>query len=214
MSDSINKKKFLKDLNDFKNLPEDKKEKVFNLAWESKNFEIELYWKRAGYFWAFQTIILAGLFAVVSSKDLGEDKNHYIHYTTCLGFITALGWLLINKGSKVWQRHWEKVVDILEDYVIGKLYKTNTNQKTFSVSKINELISQFFMLLWLYLFLKSNFYDNVNYSQSLNKMTCDWNIIFPDLIVIFIVWQMYFGKGRGRFGEREIKFYRRKIKAD
>ncbi|WP_347069853.1 hypothetical protein [Flavobacterium sp. WV_118_3] len=214
MSKVISKKKFLKGLNDFKNLPKHKKEKVFNLAWESKNFEIELYWKRAGYFWAFQTIVLAGLFAVASNKDLVQDKNHYTHYIICLGFITALGWLLINKGSKVWQRHWEKVVDILEDYVIGKLYKTNTSQKTFSVSKINELISQFFMLIWLYLLLKSNFYDNIDYSLRLNEMIFDWNIILPDAIVIYIVYQMYFGKGRGRFGEREIKFYRRKIKTN
>lgn len=212
MSDLINKKKFLKGLKDFKNLSEEKKEKVFHLAWEAKNFEIDLYWKRAGYFWAFQTIILAGLFAVASSKDFGDEKRYYSHYTTCLGFITALGWFLINKGSKVWQRHWEKIVDVLEDYVIGKLYKTNTSDKTFSVSKINELISQFFMLLWLYLLLKSNFYDNIDYSNGLKNISFNWKIIFPDLIVIYIVWQMFFGKGRGRFGEREIKFYRRKIK--
>lgn len=211
MSELITKKKFLKDLKDFKKLSKKDREKVFNLAWEAKNFEIDLYWKRAGYFWAFQAIVLAGLFAVASSDKLGLEKPYYLHYTICLGFVTGLGWFLINKGSKVWQRHWEKVVDVLEDYVLGKLYKTNTSEETFSVSKINELISQFFMLLWLLLIVKSNFFDNNLILYTKNCLQIDWNILASDLIVIYITWQMYFGKGRGRFGNRNIQFYRRKI---
>lgn len=211
MSKLINKKKFLKDLKNFKKLSYKKKERVFKLAWETKNFEIDLYWKRAGYFWAFQAIVLAGLFAVASSDELEFEKPYYLHYTVCLGFITGLGWFLINKGSKVWQRHWEKVIDVLEDYVIGKLYKTNTSQITFSVSKINELISQFFMLLWLLLLIKSNFFDNSLIQYSNNCLNIDWKLLIPDIIVIYISYQMYFGKGRGRFGERKIQFYRRKI---
>jgi len=210
MSKPISKEDFLVDLKDFKKLKRKRKLEVFNLAWETKNFEIELYWKRAGYFWAFQAILLAGLFAVTSVEIL-DEKKYYSHYVICLGFITALGWFLINKGSKTWQRHWEKVIDVLEDYVIGKLYKTNTSIKTFSVSKINELISQFFMLLWLFLLIKSNFIDNTLMHYDKNILCIEWKLIITNLIVIYIVYQMYFGKGRGRFGERTIQFYRRNI---
>lgn len=210
MSQKITSEEFLEDLNNFKKLNRKKKKEVFDIAWQSKNFEIELYWKRAGYFWAFQALVLAGLIAIASSKDLIE-KNHFLHYTICLGLITSLGWFLTNKGSKVWQRHWECLVDVLEDYYIGKLYKTNTTEITFSVSKINELISLFFTLLWSYLFVKSNFYDNLDYNQKIIDLRPDFGIIIPDIIVLIIIWQMYFGKGRGRFGERKIQFYRRNI---
>ncbi len=213
MSEKITKDEFLKDLKDFKKLKRSRRKEIFDLAWQAKNFEIELYWKRAGYFWAFQALVLAGLFAISSSEHI-DEKNYYLHYTTCLGFVTALAWYLINKGSKTWQRHWEKVVDVLEDYVIGKLYKTNTSEKTFSVSKINELISLFFTLLWLYLFIKSNLFDNVDFNQKVTDLRPDLGIIIPDIIVLTIVYQMFYGKGRGRFKERNIQFYRRKIKVN
>lgn len=213
MSYPITKKKFLKDLKNFKKLSGKEKKEVFDLAWQAKNFEIELYWKRAGYFWAFQALVLAGLIGVASSKDL-QEKNYYIHYTICLGLITSVGWYLTNKGSKVWQRHWECVVDVLEDYHIGKLYKTNTTEITFSVSKINELISLFFSKLWTYLFVKSNLYDNIDYNLKLKQLTPDWLILIPDIIVIYIIYQMFYGRGRGRFGDRKIQFYRRKIKVN
>ncbi len=213
MSYPISKKKFLKDLKNFKKLDKDEKKEVFDIAWQAKNFEIELYWKRAGYFWAFQALVLAGLIGVASSKDLPE-KNYYLHYTICLGLITSIGWYLTNKGSKVWQRHWECLVDVLEDYYIGKLYKTNTTEITFSVSKINELISLFFSILWTYLFLKSNLCDNIDYNLKLKQITLDWWILIPDVIALYIIWQMFYGRGRGRFGDRTIKFYRRNIKVN
>ncbi|GAA4059869.1 hypothetical protein GCM10022389_00080 [Flavobacterium cheonanense] len=213
MSEPISKKKFLKELNDFKKLEQDKKEKVFDLAWKSKEFEIELYWKRAGYFWAFQALIFAGFFSVTSSNDF-DEKKYYLHYIICFGFITALAWWFINKGSKTWQRHWEKVVDVLEDYVIGKLYKTNTSEKTYSVSKINELISKFFMLIWLYLLLKSTFFDFKIFECQKDILKVEWKILIVNLITIYIVYEMYFGKGRGRFKERNIQFYRRNIKVN
>ena len=210
MSEKISKKQFLKELKNFKKLSQEKKEKIFDLAWRSKEFEIELYWKRAGYFWAFQALILAGFFAVASSS-LEVEKKYFLHYTICLGFITALAWYLINKGSKIWQRHWEKIVDVLEDYVIGKLYKTNTSQTTYSVSKINELISKFFMLIWLFLLIKSTIFDFTLFKCDNDVLVVEWRILIVNLITLYIIWEMYFGKGRGRFKERTVQFYRRKI---
>jgi hypothetical protein len=213
MSKPISNKKFLKDLNNFKKLEPEKREKVFDLAWRSKEFEIELYWKRAGYFWTFQTLIFAGFFSIASSSEF-DEKKYYLHYIICFGFITALAWWFINKGSKTWQRHWEKIVDVLEDYVIGKLYKTNSSQKTFSVSKINELISKYFMLIWLYLLIKSAFFDFTLVKCDNNNIVVEWNIIIVNIITLYIFWEMYFGKGRGRFTDRNIQFYRRKIKVN
>ncbi|GBF20352.1 MULTISPECIES: RipA family octameric membrane protein [Arenibacter] len=204
----ISKRKFLKELNDFKNLTQKEKSEIFQLAWDSRKFEIELYWKRAGYFWAFQALAIAGYFTISSSNDY-QEKVYHEFYSICLGLITALGWYLINKGSKSWQRHWEKIIDILEDYTIGKLYKTGTTPTTFSVSKINELISLFFTLSWSFLFLNQLI---ENHLASCWSSDMDLKIIVPLTMVLLFVYSAFWGKGRGRFGKRTIKFYRRKIK--
>ena len=202
----ITKKEFLKDLNDFKDLKQEEQKEIFNLAWDSRKFEIELYWKRAVYFWAFQAVTLVGYFTILSTNYF-DEKLHSLFYVNCLGFITSLGWHLINKGSKSWQRHWEQIVDILEDMVVGKLYKTVTTNKTFSVSKINELISLFFTLMWGLNLLSQLYNNHLDFSGVI-----DYKILLPLAITLYIGYQMYFGKGRGRFKQREINLYRRSIK--
>lgn len=204
----INKEEFLKDLSDFENLDSKSQKEIFRLAWDSRKFEIELYWKRAVYFWAFQAVALAGYFAIYSTSSFVE-KGHALFYINCIGFITAIGWYLSNKGSKSWQRHWEQIVDILEDYTIGKLYKTSTTQRTYSVSKINELISLFFTLMWTSSLLFHLFEKYI-------YLPCDidFKILIPLLITIIITYHMFFGRGRGRFGERTVKLYRRITKTE
>jgi hypothetical protein len=70
-------------------------------AWEAKNFEIDNYWKRANYFWAFQVASFAGYFSVYSSKFFKENTE-VLYCLICIGYITGIAWSLINKGSKAW----------------------------------------------------------------------------------------------------------------
>lgn len=79
-------------------------ETTYKKAWEAKNFEIERYWKRANYFWAFQVASFAGYFSVLGSKASAENPQ-VVYFIVCIGFITALAWTFTNKGSKTWQRH-------------------------------------------------------------------------------------------------------------
>ena len=102
-------------------------EKAFEKAWEIRNFEIEMYWKRATYFWAFIASTFVGYFALINSSNYSKpDKfNHIeVYFLICIGFILSVAWILTNKGSKSWQRHWEAHVDLLENAFTGPLYKT------------------------------------------------------------------------------------------
>lgn len=110
---------------------------TYEKAWNAKNFEIELYWKRANYFWAFQIASFAGYFTMIGSEAYLSNPQ-VLYFIVCIGFITGLAWSFTNKGSKVWQRHWEIHVDMLEDKITGPLYKSVTAPKTFSVSKITK----------------------------------------------------------------------------
>lgn len=136
--------------------PKTKAEKALELALDIRKFEIELYWKRATYFWAFLAVALAGYLTVLGSKDIcGKEKSDALLGLSCLGIVFSLAWYFVNRGSKFWQENWEKHVDMLEDGINGPLYKTIMKKEKiswlkpwhpypFSVSKINQILSVFY----------------------------------------------------------------------
>jgi hypothetical protein len=130
-------------------------------ALDIRKFEIELYWKRATYFWAFIGAAFAAYFALQSNPD---PANLYI--VACMGFLFSLAWYLVNRGSGSWQRNWEGHVDLLEDEIMGPLYKTHINRKqykflalaepySFSPSRINNLLSVSVMFAWIILLART-----------------------------------------------------------
>jgi hypothetical protein len=135
---------------------------AFNQALDNRQFEIDLYWKRAAYFWTFIAAAFAGYF--VLEKD--EAYQSLIYVVTCLGFLFSLAWYFVNRGSKFWQQNWEMHVDLLEDKITGPLYKrviqprkydfwNLTDAYPFSVSKINQILSLLVALVWLVLMVRT-----------------------------------------------------------
>lgn len=130
--------------------------KALEQALDIRKFEIELYWKRATYFWTFIAASLAGFGAIqISTAPSKADLSVIL---SCLGIVFSIGWLCVNRGSKHWQENWENHVDMLEDEKVGPLYKvvlTRARPKggrewtqhflngpsQISVSKINQIIS-------------------------------------------------------------------------
>jgi len=140
------------------------REKALLHALDIRKFEIDLYWKRATYFWAFIAAAFAGYFALLSS-DSPPPKETFV-LLNCIGLMFSLTWYFVNRGSKFWQNNWERHVDLLEDEIIGPLYKTAIDIHTckfwklqkeypFSVSKINQLLSLYVLLIWIFLTIQS-----------------------------------------------------------
>ena len=138
-------------------------EKALERALDIRKFEIDLYWKRATYFWTFIGATLAGFVAVQASSSL--NKTDISVLLASLGIVFSFGWLCVNRGSKFWQENWEYHVDMLENKINGPLYKVVmtrgkpsnrkesfvhllTGPSPISVSKINQLISLFVTLMW------------------------------------------------------------------
>ncbi len=116
-------------------------------AWKNRDFEIELYWKRATYFWAFIGATFAGYFIVLNNpKDVSANYPELV--LAIMGFIFSLAWYLVNRGSKKWQENWENHIDMLEDEITGPIYKTVLNRNAPSVSRVNMTVSLFVTLLW------------------------------------------------------------------
>jgi hypothetical protein len=93
-----------------------KHEEALIRAWKNRDFEIEMYWKRAAYFWVFIATTFAGYFAlqtVDKSKIIGNeiDIRFLSFIVICLGICFSWSWVLVNKGSKKWQENWEAHID-------------------------------------------------------------------------------------------------------
>ena len=135
-------------------------------ALDIRKFEIDMYWKRTTYFWTLIAATFAGFF-VLQSKDSASNLEAIL-LVCCIGLTFSVGWYFVNRGSKYWQNNWERHVDLLEEEVVGPLYKTTIAQDSygffeifsafpFSVSRINQTLSLFIVAIWLSLVVKTAF---------------------------------------------------------
>lgn len=126
-------------------------------AHELRKFEIENYWKRATYFWAFQLVAftLLGLIWPQTIGPKGPLQPSALMIPAGLGSITALVGLLTAKGSKFWQENWEAHVDALEGDVEGRLTQIIfvRRRSAFSVSRANECLLLLLVTGWFVFFL-------------------------------------------------------------
>ena len=145
---------------------EKKRSRALKKALDIRKFEIDLYWKRTGFFWAFITIVYTALFAVFC-KYVEHSYEYSIFVPVIstlagLGFFFSVAWHMVNKGSKFWQDNWETHVSLLERDEIGPLYDVYLNPKgskaerwlpteafDFSVTKVNMWASALISILSL-----------------------------------------------------------------
>ncbi|MEL3908112.1 MAG: hypothetical protein P1P64_03760 [Treponemataceae bacterium] len=140
-----------------------KLKKALKHALDIRKFEIELYWKRTAFFWAFIVSTYTAIFTLLS-KYLDSwccEKTILKIIIICLsglGVFFSVAWHMVNKGSKFWQENWEAHVSLLEYDFMGPLYDTFLHPREygsfwhpfkaydFSVSKVN-LMASFIMIL-------------------------------------------------------------------
>lgn len=131
-------------------LSQSEKEKVERLlkrAVETRNFEIEMYWKRANYFWVFQAVA----FTMVGLILNGETPFSYLVVPSAIGALTAWLGYLAAIGSKFWQESWEKHVDMLENELGQRLTQTIifNGELSCSVSQLNARFMLIMFAVWL-----------------------------------------------------------------
>ena len=120
-------------------------------AYELRTFEIEHYWKRATYFWGFQIAIFAA-FGLLWKQPAANDWSPITVALAGLGILTGVANALSARGSRFWQENWEHHIDMLEDTIEGRLYKTvwlDNGTISFSVSRINLYLSYYFVAFWI-----------------------------------------------------------------
>ena len=82
------------------------KEKIYQIAIDTRNFEIQLFWQRSNYFLVLNTAIAVGLFSV--------KEPVYAVILGTFGVVTSFLWFRVNLGSKYWQSRWEHRASTVE----------------------------------------------------------------------------------------------------
>ena len=82
---------------------EEKRNKAFEHALDIRKFEIDLYWKRASYFWTFIAATLAGYAAIHVLPEQSPAKIDLLVAISCLG-VAHSNWRRINWRG--YHHHW------------------------------------------------------------------------------------------------------------
>jgi hypothetical protein len=129
----------------------------FRAAFQTRQFEIDLFWKRSLFFWGF---IAAAFVAIGTLKDAFPVLSLLV---SGFGMVCSLTWTLVNRGSKYWQEQWESKIEKFEGQVTGPLFTTRepSQQKgwwlsgrQYSVSKITIAVSDYVTLVWVCILLR------------------------------------------------------------
>lgn len=174
-----------------------KHEEALKTALDTRKFEIELYWKRATYFWAFIAATFTAYFVLLTS-DKVESHKHLTIIVSIIGYLFSLGWYLVNRGSKYWQENWERHVNNLEEKIQGPLFRIIKMPERnyfwkplkgypYSVSKVNQFLSLIFTMFWFGVFIYS-----LLFSYEKLKIVSSW-LTIENTNIIFILWFLAIG---------------------
>jgi hypothetical protein len=173
----------------------EKKTKRYDVALSTRNFEIELFWKRSLFFWGF----IASAF--VGYATLVKYESSLAIVLACFGFICSFAWTLVNRGSKRWQENWEILVSEMEKNITGTLFNIRREKKenkcywlrarAFSVSKITIALSDFTVIIWLSLMI----YELMKfYSISLCILSSNYPLVLVSGSIVFAIAMLFCGK--------------------
>ncbi|MDV2446191.1 hypothetical protein CMU93_01595 [Elizabethkingia anophelis] len=227
-----NKEEYLTHITRYCKTEKEKKsviKEAYKVALDTRKFEIELYWKRATYFWGFLVATFAAYFLLSTRGNTTNNSNddNYILLVllSLLGFFISVGWYFVNRGSKVWQENWEKHISFLEDGINGPLFKTIIvpNLKFYklqsgypnSVSKVNMVLSLVIVFFWFFVFtfsvFKMNFKTSFEEVFQPNYIWIGYVLISIGIILFIFFIIKYFNKYTKSFKYRDLKDHKTHI---
>ncbi len=161
------------------------REAALNRAHQIRQFEIELYWKRANYFWILQAAVFAAI--GITWRIGGTSFPGVLPVAlSALGALTASAGYFSAKGSKFWQENWEHHIDMLEDEFEGRLHKTAYVGKDgirWSVSGVNDRLAVCFVIFWIGTLLVASIYANDVLKSEISRfITKDFAIMVATII--------------------------------
>lgn len=182
-----------------KEIDKDLIKEAFEIALDTRKFEIDLYWKRTAYFVLFISAIFVGYYNVFSNS-----KSHWVSlFIAALGFLLSLLWHMANRGSKFWQENWEAHIEELSTYLGTPIFGIIKSRKDpiyevtghypFSVSKVNQMVSLIITISWFLTFIKEAIIFNEKDKQTIKDFIdnilifLEDNILWRFVLLVFII---------------------------
>lgn len=109
---------------------------LFKIALETRNLEIDLFWKRSNYFLVLNTAIAVGFF------NKAENGNWYAIALALFGLTVSVLWFQVNCGGKFWQSRWEYQLKEAED-ALEKQSDKKMNYFSAHINDIKEKVEKF-----------------------------------------------------------------------
>lgn len=196
------------------------RKEAYAKAHEIRRFEISLFWQRATYYWAFILAAFTAHFTLVGL--LFDDKDFSISelmklsglslfalaLTAFFCYFFSFCWILINKGSKFWQKNWESHIDSLQREFSGDLYRVIQNTESteynkcifsikaydYSVTKITMLTSIALTVVSVFMFL---FYTSLLVAKFFSKYEvisdiCKFAIWIVGILILLVIFCLTF----------------------
>lgn len=168
-------------------------EEVFRYAFETRKFEIGLFWQRSLFFWGF---IAAAFVAYAAITTLDVPDKTLLLGIACFGVVCSVAWTLANRGSKYWQGAWEAKLETFEDSFLGvKLFsepytprnKAWWGEWRYSVSRLTIALSDFTVGLWVLLMIRN--------APTFHWPIClDISVLMVIGTVLYVLFMIIFGR--------------------
>jgi hypothetical protein len=95
---------------------------IYKIVFDTRNFEISLFWQRSNYFLVLNSALAVGFFNLKSQE--------YAFVLAILGFIVSVLWFRVVLGSKYWQSRWEHRLGVIERKIAPDLQLFAADWKT------------------------------------------------------------------------------------
>ncbi|KFD19197.1 RipA family octameric membrane protein [Yokenella regensburgei] len=130
---------------------------AYDKAHSIRNFEIELFWKRASYCFTIiaALITLCGVLASTYFKPNISERDHnlllLIAFISFLGVVFTIMSHLMMVSGEYWKRNWELHISMLEPLFSGRIYSTHlvSSENRTSISRMLLLFFMAIYVCWL-----------------------------------------------------------------
>ncbi len=198
---STGREKYLRALGLLPGDREESRKAALGRAHSIRQFEIELYWKRAAYFWVLQAAVFAGL-GFLWKDDKAQVRDLIPVALSALGLMTAVAGWFASQGSKFWQKNWENHIDMLEDEFEGSLHKSvwiDESGFSWSVSRTNEFLINSFVVFWFVVLLVTTYEANKSLLACFSAKLSENTLIFCATLA---VWALAFVGFRAMYRQK------------
>lgn len=164
------------------------RKKLFDITLDLRKFEIDLYWKRSTYYWAFTVVAFAAFGVIAGRINHVPEPLRYslLPVVASVGLIFALALYLSSRGSSYWHAHWETLNEEVARLEIGDFFRVMLDPRSgggigigaklfnaypASVTKINAIVALALSVVWLGLLLSFTFtYGDLSLTKIFNLL--------------------------------------------